>query len=107
MSFVDYREHLGSRADKPYKATLFEGEQLMLGINCLQPGQSQALHTHVGQDKFYFVLEGEGEFAIGEDRRTCGTGQAICAAAGVEHGVTNRTSERLVILVAMAPPPRS
>ena len=77
----------------------------MLGINCLEPGQSQALHTHGGQDKFYFVLEGEGEFALGEERRTCGAGHAICAAAGVEHGVTNSGSERLVVLVAMAPPP--
>ncbi len=45
-SFTDYREHVGSRPDKVFKSTLFEGERLMLGLNCLDPGQEQRIHTH-------------------------------------------------------------
>jgi quercetin dioxygenase-like cupin family protein len=105
VTFVDYRDHLGARHDKPFKATLFRGEHLMLGVNCLEPGQGQPVHTHETQDKFYFVLEGEGTFTVGPDRRTCGAGVAICALAGVEHGVMNETPDRLVFLMTMAPPP--
>ena len=104
-SFTDYREHVGSRPDKVFKSTLFEGERLMLGLNCLDPGQEQRIHTHPSQDKFYFVLEGEGTFVVGEETSVCGAGHAIGALAGVEHGVTNHGTEPLVMLVGMGPPP--
>ena len=105
MSFQDYRDHLGSRPDKAYKATLFRGDQLFLGVNCLERGQGQPVHTHANQDKFYFVLEGEGVFTVGDETRTCGPGVAICAPAGVDHGVANEADETLVFLMTMAPPP--
>jgi mannose-6-phosphate isomerase-like protein (cupin superfamily) len=104
-SFVDYRDHVGVREHKHFKSTLFMGENVMLGLNCLEPGQRQSLHAHAGQDKFYFVLEGRGDFAVGDERETCGPGQAIFAAAGVDHGVQNRGADRLVLLVGLSPPP--
>lgn len=105
MSFVDYRDHLGRRGDKPFKADLFRGDQLFLGLNCLEPGQGQPVHAHEDQDKFYFVLEGEGLFTVGDESRSCGPGHAVCAAAGVDHGVINESGGRLVFLMTMAPPP--
>jgi mannose-6-phosphate isomerase-like protein (cupin superfamily) len=103
---TDYREHLGSREGKHFKATLFQGDHLMLGINCLDPGQVQSVHTHAGQDKFYAVQEGSGEFTVAEQRFTAGPGTIVWAPAGVEHGVENTGAERLVLLVGIAPPPR-
>jgi len=58
---VYYGERVGSNPDKQFKATLFQSGRLMLGLNCLEPGQSQHAHTHADQDKFYFVAEGTGE----------------------------------------------
>ena len=69
------------------------------------PGQAQAAHDHADQDKFYFVLEGEGVFTVGEETRTAGPGLAVWAPAGVEHGVANRGMRRLVRLVGIAPSP--
>jgi mannose-6-phosphate isomerase-like protein (cupin superfamily) len=100
-----YREHLGSREDKHFKATLFEGLHLMVGINCLDPGQVQAVHTHAAQDKFYAVQEGSGHFSVGEERFEAGPGEIVWAPAGVEHGVENRGAARLVLMVCIAPPP--
>jgi hypothetical protein len=54
-NFIDYRDRVGSNPDKQFKATLFQSGRLMLGLNCLEPGQSQHAHTHADQDKFYFV----------------------------------------------------
>jgi quercetin dioxygenase-like cupin family protein len=102
-TFTDYRTHIGSSPDKHYKATLFQSAHLMLGLNCLEPGQTQAAHAHGGQDKFYFVIEGEGDFTVGDERQRCGPGLTIWAPAGVEHGVTNAGSARLVVLVGIAP----
>lgn len=104
-SVVDYRDHVGTRADKHYKTTLFQGDQLMVGLNCLEPGQSQPVHDHSDQDKMYAVLEGEGRFTVGAETFSAGPGAVVFAPAGVVHGVTNAANVRLVLLVNIAPPP--
>src|SRR5262245_36545716 len=100
-----FRDHTGSRPDKHYKATLFEGAHLMVGLNCLEPGQVQFVHDHSDADKVYVVMEGTGVFIIGDVRQEAGSGSVIWAAAGVPHGVENHGTERLTLLVGIAPPP--
>ena len=102
---ISYRDHTGSRADKFYKTTLFQGDHLMIGLNCLEPGQAQKVHDHGEQDKFYCVLEGEGEFTVGDEVQPAAAGSVIWAPAGLPHGVRNRSHGRLVLLMGMAPPP--
>lgn len=104
-NFAHYRAHVGSRTEKFYKDTLFQGGRLMIGINCLEPGQVQPLHDHAGADKVYVVMEGVGDFTVGDERRQAGQGDVVWAPMGVPHGVENRSDERLVLLVGMAPPP--
>lgn len=106
-AYAHYRDHIGSRLDKFYKDTLFEGAHLMVGINCLDSGQSQDVHEHASADKVYVVMEGSGHFEIGDESRQASQGEVIWAPAGVRHGVENRGSERLVLLVGIAPPPGS
>jgi quercetin dioxygenase-like cupin family protein len=102
---VDYRKLVGSNPDKMYKSTLFESPRLLLGLNCLEPGQSDRAHTHAEQDKFYFVVEGEGEFQIGDETVNAGQGHTVIAPAGVPHGVKNAGAQRLVILMGLTPWP--
>jgi mannose-6-phosphate isomerase-like protein (cupin superfamily) len=78
---------------------------MMLGINCLGPGQRQDVHDHANQDKAYVVMDGVGAFSVGDEQFSAGPGEIVWAAAGVPHGVENQGSERLVILVTIAPPP--
>jgi quercetin dioxygenase-like cupin family protein len=101
--FPDWREHAGARAEKFYKTTLWQGEHLMVGLNCLEPGQTQAAHAHEGADKFYLVLEGRGRFLVGDEEREAQAGALIVAPAGLTHGVTNTGTMRLSLLVAIAP----
>jgi quercetin dioxygenase-like cupin family protein len=103
--FADYRAHTGSHPEKFFKSTLFQSPHLLLGLNCLEPGQTQSVHAHAGQDKFYFVVEGEGEFSVGAEKQTAGAGLVVWAPAGVDHGVTNTSDKRLVLLVGIAPAP--
>lgn len=105
-NFIDYRDQRRFDAAKLHKATLFASERLLLGLNCLQPGQAQHVHTHSDQDKFYFVLEGTGEFEVGGVVSVQGQGCAVWAPAGVEHGVTAAGGTPLVLLVGIAPAPR-
>jgi quercetin dioxygenase-like cupin family protein len=98
-------EHTGSRPDKFYKATLFQSERLLLGVNCLEPGQVQPPHDHADQDKFYFVAAGSGRFRLGAEDREAGEGDVVWAPAGVPHGVENTGDVRLTLLVGIAPSP--
>ena len=101
--FLDWHEHAGTQLEKFYKTTLWQGEHVMIGMNCLEPQQTQSIHAHQGADKFYFVLEGTGLFTIGDTERAAAAGQLVVAPAGVSHGVTNSGTERLSLLVAIAP----
>jgi quercetin dioxygenase-like cupin family protein len=102
-NFVHYRDFVGSHPDKQYKSTLFRSDRLMLGLNCLSPGQEQHVHSHAAQDKFYMVVEGLGEFVVGDERQQATVGQVVWAPAGIAHGVTNGADTRLVLLVGIAP----
>ena len=97
---------VGSREEKFYKTTLFNGEFLMIGLNCFEPGQRQKVHDHADQDKFYYVVSGTGRFTVGEEETDVPPGAVVFAPAGIRHGVTNVGEERLVVLMGIAPPPR-
>lgn len=105
MQITDYRDHTGASAEKFFKSTLFQTTHLLLGLNCLEPGQVQATHTHADQDKFYYVIDGQGAFIVAGETQQAGPGMVIWAPAGVAHGVANRGDARLVLLVGIAPAP--
>lgn len=98
-------DHTGSSSEKFFKTTLFRSDALMLGLNCLEPGQQQAAHDHTNQDKFYYVVEGRGRFQVGDDWIDAGPGEIIWAPAGIIHGVSNEGDVRLILLVGIAPAP--
>jgi mannose-6-phosphate isomerase-like protein (cupin superfamily) len=102
--FLNWPDYEGSQAEKFYKTTLWQGQHLMIGLNCLEPFQTQPVHSHAGADKFYFVLAGRGTFTVGEEQKLAESGTIVVAPAGIAHGVTNTGKERLSLLVAIAPP---
>ncbi len=102
---IDYRTLVGSNPDKMFKATIFESPRLLLGLNCLEPGQTDRIHTHEDQDKFYYVIEGDGEFTVGDEIVTASAGETIPVPAGLTHGVRNYGVARLVVLMGLTPWP--
>ena len=98
-------EHTGSGVDKFYKTTLFQADTLLLGLNCLDPGQTQKPHDHADQDKFYYVVTGSGCFWLGDKRVRASQGEVVWAPKGVVHGVKNDGTEILTLLVGIAPAP--
>jgi quercetin dioxygenase-like cupin family protein len=90
--------------EKPTKADVVRAPHLFVGLNCFEPGQSQASHVHAGTDKFYLVLSGKARMTVGATTRVVGRGILVWAPADVAHGV-DEALERTVMLVAMAPPP--
>jgi quercetin dioxygenase-like cupin family protein len=91
-------------AEKAAKADLFSGQQLFVGLNCFEPGQTQQVHVHAGSDKFYLVVSGKARMTVGDQTREVRAGTVVWAPADLPHGVAEAL-ERTVMLVAIAPPP--
>jgi quercetin dioxygenase-like cupin family protein len=103
--FSDYRAHIGVNEARFFKTTIFQSPRMLLGADCLEPGQRQPPHQHAGRDKFYYLIEGEGTFTIGSETRRLGPGEIAWAPADTPHSVVNDGAVRLVMLIGMAPEP--
>ena len=91
--------------EKLQKVGLFSSENFFLDLYCLEPGQFQKAHAHERSDKVYLVLEGSARIRVGDEQCTLGPGEAVRAAPGEVHGVTNDSAGNLVLVVLMAPSP--
>lgn len=107
MSFHDTQSARRFDPAKMQKVNLFETSQMFCDVYCLEPGQAQKVHAHDGATKFYYVIEGEGRFTVGEETRTLTAGEVASSAPGEPHGVANESAARLVLLVAMGPNPNA
>lgn len=90
-------------AEKYQKNNLFETPLSALDVYCLLPGQSQKLHTHAGNDKYYVVWQGVATVQIGDEVRTLNPGEAALARPGVQHAIANQGETPVVALVFQAP----
>ena len=93
------------KPDKMGKATIFESERVLVGLNCFEPGQEHALHAHAGMDKVYHVLTGRGTFLLEGRELPMEPGMMLIAPEGVPHGIRNDGAERLVVTAILAPGP--
>ncbi len=97
--------HAAFKPDKMGKATLFESDRILVGLNCFEPGQEHKLHAHAGMDKVYQVLEGSGLFLLEDSEIPMQAGVMLVAPEGVAHGIRNTGDARLVVLAVLAPGP--
>ena len=87
------------------KSTIYQSARLLVGLNAFEPGQSHALHAHVGMDKMYYVLDGNGIFLLEGREMPMQAGDLLVAPDGVPHGVKNTGKGRLLVLAVLAPAP--
>lgn len=105
MERFDLKTMAKFQADKMAKIDLVASPHLMSGLNCFEPGQSQKVHAHGGADKLYYVVEGSGEFEVGEEIRQVSEGELLYVPADIPHGVLNNSDARLVVLIVISPNP--
>lgn len=103
MDFQSVAANQRFSEEKYQKVSLFETPLTALDVYCLLPGQSQKLHNHKGNDKYYLVWEGRATVQIGEEVRVLGPGEAALARPGVDHAISNQGDQRVVAIVFQAP----
>jgi quercetin dioxygenase-like cupin family protein len=101
--FKNYSSFISFREGRYGKATLFNNEHILVGLNCLKPGQEMEKHAHEVQCRFYLVLEGCGRVWVGEEQIEAQTGMVIWVPAGYTHHILNTGNEPMILLVGFAP----
>jgi len=98
-------DHAVYDSERMGKATLFQSDRLLVGLNAFEPGQEHRLHAHAGMDKVYHVLAGRGVFLLEGREEPMEAGVMLIAPEGVKHGIRNTGTERLLVLAILAPSP--
>lgn len=91
--------------EKMRKVNLFESPRMFCDVYCLKPGQRQKVHDHADNDKVYYALAGTCHVTLDDITEPLPPGRLAVAPAGVPHGVENRSSGDVTLLVVMAPSP--
>jgi quercetin dioxygenase-like cupin family protein len=82
----------------------FGAHQLQLFVIEFEPGAEIGLHDHPFEEAYY-VVAGEIEATLDGETHTLRPGDLAWTGVGCLHGFTNRTSERVRWIEAMAPQP--
>ena len=90
-------------SEKMKKNGVFETERFFCDTYCFEPGQTQSPHTHGREQKIYYVLEGRGVFTVGDEEWSWVPARIPRAPAGQNHGVANKSQQRLMTLVFVTP----
>jgi mannose-6-phosphate isomerase-like protein (cupin superfamily) len=98
-------DHAVYNPEKMGKATLYQSDRLLVGLNAFEPGQEHKLHAHAGMDKIYQVLAGRGIFLLDGREEPMEAGMLLIAPESVPHGIRNTGGERLLVLAILAPSP--
>ena len=105
MKIIKLSDVVEFSTEKLKKVSLFDTDNFFCDVYCLEPGQSQKVHSHGDSDKIYYILKGNGKVTVGSEEKELAPDDITLAPAGEDHGVVNHTQGKLVMLVFMAPKP--
>ena len=84
-------------------ASPIQAASFCLGYVTLEPRGGQVPWHNQEQEEVYFILTGEGEACLGQERTTLRAGQALYIPSGVYHQLTNLGQEPLVLIYVYGP----
>jgi oxalate decarboxylase/phosphoglucose isomerase-like protein (cupin superfamily) len=79
-------------------------EKFSMGIVLLEPGKGHAMHNHPGVEEILYIISGEGEQTVADERRKVGPGTLIHIPPDVLHETINTGWEQMKIIAIYAPP---
>ncbi len=86
---------------------LLTGETSQAAVMDLEPGSGESGangNEHAGSEQVLFVVDGEVDAEIGDDRRTLRAGDVVIVPRGAPHRFTNRGTRTARTLNVYGPP---
>lgn len=82
----------------PIQATNFS-----MGFVTLEPHGGQVPWHNQQQEEVYFMVQGEAEMCLGEERQVLKQGQAVSIPSGIYHQMTNRSDNTAIMIYVYGP----
>lgn len=82
----------------PIQASTFS-----MGFVTLEPGGGQVPWHNQDQEEIYFIVEGQGEMCLGEERQTVSGGHAVYIPPGIFHQLTNTGDQPMKMIYCYGP----
>lgn len=84
-------------------ASAIQARQFSMGYVTLDPDGGQVPWHNHEQEEVYFVVEGEGEMCLGDERHPLTAGQAVYIPSGEFHQLTNVGDTPLTMIYCYGP----
>ncbi|MCK1292420.1 MULTISPECIES: cupin domain-containing protein [unclassified Bradyrhizobium] len=68
------------------------------------PGFATGLHVHRVQEETFYVLEGECDWQVGDERVCAAAGTYLFVPPGVPHNIANSTDKPARVFMTVSPP---
>ena len=81
-----------------------QAENFGMGFVTFEPHGGQVPWHNQEQEEIYFILEGQGEMCLGEERQILTAGQAVFIPKGVFHQLTNIGDTPMKMMYCYGPP---
>ncbi len=105
LQLIRPAERARFKADNFACETVMAGDSFTVELLCLGPGGDVPAHRHDRTEHVLTVLAGRARIRIGGEGIEIGEGESVVAPAGLYHGVTNATAQRLIVQQVSAPKP--
>jgi mannose-6-phosphate isomerase-like protein (cupin superfamily) len=80
-----------------------QAKNFSMGNVTLEPKGGQVPWHNQEQEEVYFIVEGEGEMCLGEERKAVRTGQAVVIPSKVFHQLTNTGDKPMRMIYVYGP----
>ena len=85
------------------RSDIVANQQLLMVRANMEPGRSHPFHKHPTREELIYVLRGQAEQWVGEERRILAAGDTAFIPCGEVHGTWNPFTEPLVFLAILSP----
>jgi mannose-6-phosphate isomerase-like protein (cupin superfamily) len=100
--FVENFKRL-AKENTNFRKVLQTGAHSQIVAMSLRVGEDIGVETHPETDQIFFIVHGEGEVMIANQRRVFDKKTLIFVPAGSEHNVTNTGEDELKLITIYAP----
>jgi quercetin dioxygenase-like cupin family protein len=91
--------------DKFIKKNPLDTGKMVFNAFYLKPRQILPFHKHTATDELFYIVEGTGEFTVGNTSAMVAPGSAVYGPTNVFHGLINSGDSNMVVVSVQAPKP--
>jgi len=91
--------------EKFLKKVPFDTDKLIFNTFYFKPRQFLPFHKHPATDELFYIVEGVGEFIVGNESIIVGPTSSVYGLANVFHGVVNSGDKDMIVISVQAPTP--